>query len=442
MCTFLIYFDPKSPQPLTMASTRDEALDRKTEFPSKVNWHQSNTYYKFLDKPGNRLHLNFLREIPPPEDVPTHIARRYTASRPERYRDYTEAGIQGPQDKNVDGMFAGINKYGMVVAINNLEVNLDVKNKLARSGLGLDALTFESADKAAHSIYQKLQQIQSEGLSLNGERYFYPACNLIIADAHDAYILQCGSKSVLPKNVDSEFAGGKIAYRRYGNDGHARLIGDITGQHRVVALERIPPRTPTIICGWCQNDDRSMRSQHFLEEFSQLCKNLPQAHDPKSWKTWLEFMQERTRGQGSAYSQSIAQPPYDIFDKVDSEKMIKWGTINTSLFTINQYDRQQPVARMLYSPSPPSVEHPMEFQRIKSPNRFFDTLPEPVNISFSFNSTASGAESQVNITSLKRLPIRHVPELGSETTISSIVRMGPKNLDKPAIGNDYLPNFG
>lgn len=359
MCTFLLYHDPDSPQPLTMASTRDEALSRRTKFPSQVKWDKKETYDYYINRENARLHLNFCDEEHPET----------------KYQKYIDAGIQGPQDEEIGGMFAGINKHGLVVAVNNLEFSADVRNKLARGGLVLDALTFNSALDAAVEIYKKLREIQKSGITTKESDFpsKYTAFNLIIADKNAAYMVQCGPKSLIPELHDkhpSEPKGFSVPDME-GSRKRGLLIPDRAHEDNdtIVSVERLPSRRPIIICGWGPNDQRSQRTQKLLKDFTQLVDseaNLPVGKDKTiaSWMGWLRFMQDRSQGIGNAYGNSIAQPPYTIYSKIPGDpSTIQWGTVSTSLFSIKSKDGE---ARMYFSPSMPTVEKPMEFQRVRS----------------------------------------------------------------------------
>jgi hypothetical protein len=290
-------------------------------------------------------------------------------------------------------MFAGINNANLVVAMNNSEANLDVKNKLSRGGLVLDALTFPSAEKAAQDLYQKIIEIQSKGvrrkslLPINDAPLCrYPAFNLIIADRTDAYVIFCGPKEMMPFEVIKSQPG-QINSFRIANDStpiaqEVSLIGDIGGKEIVVSCERLPSKKAVMICGWAPNDQRSQRVQNFLPTFEKLiAEGIKEGKTPKadrldSWTPWLELMQDQSKGQGGAFHASIAQPPFEIFETISGSSNKKtWATIGTSLFAITHKNRETE-ARMYYSPGPPTLEHPMEFQRIKSG---WPTIPKPEN---------------------------------------------------------------
>ncbi len=366
-----------------MASTRDESMDRKTRLPSQVNWSEPKTYWHYLHKPGNRLHLNFVV----PKDNPN------APDNARQLRKYIDAQIQGPQDEGIGGMFSGINKHGLVAAVNNLEINLDVRDKLARGGLVLDALTFQSASTAAHTLYHKLAEIQRGGImrDASGFPYRYPAFNLIIADANAAYVVQSAPKEIFPKNEETTVIGGQIKtvpLSQFGKEfisknGAATIIGDNVGHHRVVSIEKLPSKEPIIICGWGTNDQRhSLRTRELLTKFTALVekdgKDGTREKELHSLVDWLEFMQDKTEGKGGAYNKSIAQPPSSIYNY--EGKKITWGTISTSLFTIREGEDATPIARMYYSPTPPKVfppetSAPMQFQKIRS----VDSLGKPGN---------------------------------------------------------------
>lgn len=341
MCTYILYHDPDSPQPLTIASTRDERSDRRTSPPREVNWRSTAAYAQYL---GGRQHLSFL----------AGDARTSPATRLHKYLD---AGIQGPQDKETGGTFAAINKHGVVAAMNNREHGLDIGPKLARGGLVLDALTFASAEEAARALFAEIHKIQEYGIDAAGRKRRYPAFNLIIADKEGAYLIQNGAESTAHNAIDSKEYDKKTSTVGHGN---------------YLSLERIPSKKVAMICGWGVNDPQSIRTRIYLPQFQKLVagNTIPHPYnrktwpvESKNWRAWIKPMQVSLDedSEHGLYDCSIAQLPYERFEREGSSRRVEWKTISTSFFIVNKKG-DKGVAHMYYSPDMPMSE--MRFQAI------------------------------------------------------------------------------
>jgi uncharacterized protein with NRDE domain len=347
MCTYILYHDPGSEQPLVLASVRNERLERKTLLPSQADWKDPNTYKVGVAGSRGRLRFNFVEENNGALD----------------YSRYTTAGICAPQDRDSNSTFAGINKYGVVSTINNLDIPINFsKDKLNRGGLVLDALTFRNAKAAAETIYELLTKTPVvDGRKNVALATSYPSFSLIIADKDNAYIIQNASAEVEPvihSNLQRQ----------------ARNLQGKGSERVVVSLERIPPRTAVISCGWGVNDDRSGRSQRFLPVFQHMFANpatMPRPGDLSSWGAFIGCMMEQIAHGGDVHDRSITQPPYERVSPDGRER--KWcATLSTALFMIHKQGGKA-VADMYFSPSPPNAERPMGFQALSSDPKRFET---------------------------------------------------------------------
>ena len=288
MCTYIVYHDPDSNQPLVMATTREDSPTRPTSKP--FLWDKAEYFLPYVE--SGKLPLNF---------APGNNVQRYV-----------DAGIVAQQDGPRGGTFLGTNKHGLMVAVNNRENNIPFPQRRSRGAIVLDALTFTSAQEAVETLYPIFKEIQQ-----NGDRK-YPGFNLIIADDKDAYVIINGRKN------DVNFADSSILMHED--------IGNFT-----VALAKIPPRQVSFVAGYDINDlPKSTRTQKFLPLFQGEkpgifgnTVTLPQADNPASWGGWLSHLVHRHE-DGNPFDYSIAQPnptsPGTI-GKGDPE----WVTIGTNL---------------------------------------------------------------------------------------------------------------
>lgn len=100
MCTYILYHDPDSKQPLIMAATREASPTRPTS--KHMRWDQPGYFMPFIER--GKLPLNF---------APENDLRRYL-----------DADIVAQQDGARGGTFLGTNRHGVMVAVNNRENNI------------------------------------------------------------------------------------------------------------------------------------------------------------------------------------------------------------------------------------------------------------------------------------------------------------------------------
>jgi hypothetical protein len=323
MCTYILYHDPDSSQPFVMASTREDFPDRPTK--PAFKWDNANILQKYL-KDG-RLNLHFTDN----GDV----------------AHYLDAGIVAPQDEVFGGSFAGINKHGLVVTMNNRENLIDIAEKQSRGGLVLDALTFSSAKESAEALYEIVRKTQL------GSGKKYPVFNLIIADDKDAYVVMNAKRGDID-TVRSE--GGITAHD--------------DGEEFSVALAKVPPKQVVFIGGYDINDlAKSRRTEKFLPLFEGKSQGLfgknialPNATSPESFGDWLAHMvHEPVPGVAgdphdfsdprNPFNYSVAQPNPNAPDS-NGFGDPRWVTISTGLYTI-QRTNEGTKAEMYQTDGPP-----------------------------------------------------------------------------------------
>lgn len=299
MCTYIMKHSPGTSQPVIMATTRDESGRRPTTEP--FLWKEKTAFIRplrFIPDFGNNYHI--------------------TAE------SLVDAGIVAPKDIVNGGTYMGINRHGILVAVNNREYSpKDDGLVMSRGALVVQALNYDDPEFAARYLYEQFLYTQK-----NSERK-YPGINLMIANKDKAFVLT---------NARCEDVGEYVPPAN-SNLKRPKLLKFDSNDYSDIALYECAREQVSMIANFNPDDMHCERVSTFLPRFRELSigrydKMLtsPVLHKPNSWGTWLSEMVYEASLNDPFYS-SIGQPEYDV---TDSHKRGAWITISTELVVMGE----------------------------------------------------------------------------------------------------------